>query len=399
MNNTSSMSKESNESIPFRRPSRPDPTASPMVIRLKAGKTPKKRLKADELRRASAKALAYSNTIRWTDGDTARTTIFRDATAEVWCAAGVEAVMSRLVRSDKPLFTAMKRPSGRTRWVLTPLGKEFVGLLGPNGGFRSVIQEFDQHAFHPLIDLFWKHAAPLSALHHKLSFPGDVEAVIACAEAIRKEAATKAFRKRRSNHIKPVRQNTESLLTYIDGLFDRWGRLLVIRLDVGYKRDFLKGAGDAMIDYTQVREHREAFLDYLRSDAFPSVLRGFAWSLEMGRTASFHYHWLLFIDGHESQQDVALARALGEHWEHVITEGKGRYYNCNADDHPRRGVGMINYWNSERMEALKEVVAPYLTKQDYLIRTKVEDGKTFSHGRLPLTPPKSGRPRKFVQLD
>lgn len=385
-------------SAPVLLPSNPVPMASPLVIPLKTGKTRKKILKAEELRRASAKALAYSNTVRWTDDDKAMTA-FTDADTVVWCAAGVEAVMSRLVRSDKPLFTLTKTPGGRQRWVATPLGKEFIGLLGPNGGFGSVRHEFDQHAFHPLIELFWKHAAPLSVLHHKLAMPGDIEEVMACAKAIRKEAATPAFRKRRSLHLKQVRENTESLLTYIDGLFDHWGRLLVIRLDVGYKRDFLKGACDTVIDYAQVREHREAFLEYLRSDAFPSVLRGFAWSLEMGRTASFHIHWLLFIDGHESQQDVTLARALGEHWEHVITEGKGRYHNCNADHHPRRGVGMIDYWNSERMEALKEVVAPYLTKQDYLIRTKVEDGKTFSHGRLPLVPPRSGRPRKYAGTD
>ncbi len=369
--------------------------ADGMVVPLTARKSPKKVLKAEELRRASAKALAYSNTVRWTDGDKALTA-YTDANTVVWCAAEVEAVLSRVVRSDKPLFTLTKTPGGRKRWVATPLGKEFIGLLGPNGGFVSVIQEFDHHAFHPLIELFWKHAAPLASLHHKLGMPGEIEEVIACAKAIRKEAATPAFRKRRSKHLKHVRQNTESLLAYIDGLFDHWGRLLVIRLDLGYKRDFVNGEGDAVIDYAQVREHREAFLEYLNSGAFPSVLRGFAWSLEMGRTASYHFHWLLFIDGHESQQDITLARVLGEHWDKVITEGKGRYHNCNADRYPDRGVGMIDYWNSDRMEALKVRVATYLTKQDYLIRTLVEDGKTFSHGRLPLVRPNSGRPRKYT---
>lgn len=382
-------------SAPVLLTSDPGRTASPLVVTLKAGKSPKKPLKAEELRRASAMALAYSNTVRWTDGD-GEMTAFTDASTEVWCAAGVEAVMSRLVRTNKPLFTRTKTMGGRERWVATPLGKEFIGLLGPNGGFRSVMQEFEHHAFHPLIELFWKHAEPLAGLHSKLTMPGEVEAVMACAKAIRKEARTPGFRKRRSKHLKHVRQNTESLLTYIDGLFDHRGRHLVLRLDTGYQRDFVKGAGDAAIDYAQVREHREAFLAYLQSASSPVVLRGFAWSLEMGRTASYHLHWLLFIDGHESQQDITVARLLGEHWAHVITDGKGRYHNCNADHHVRRGVGMIDYWNSDRMKNLKEVVAPYLTKQDYLIRTLVEDGKTFSHGRLPSEPPKSGRPRKYV---
>lgn len=376
--------------------SHPVPTVSPLVITLKTGKSPKKKvLKADELRRASAQALDYSNTVRWTDGDK-RLIGYSDATTVVWNAARVEAVMSRLVRSNKPLFTRMTTPGGRQRWVATPLGREFVGLLGPDGGFGSVMEEFAHHAFHPLIELFWKHAEPLSVLRYNLPFPGDVEAVLACAKAIRKEGATPAFRTRRSKHLKHVRRNTASLLTYIDGLFGCWGRNLVIRLDTGYQRDFVKGDGDDVIDYAQVRAHREAFLAYLHSASCPVLLRGFAWSLEMGRTASFHIHWLLFIDGHESQQDITVARLLGEHWNQVITEGKGRYHNCNADRHPRRGVGMIDYWNSERMENLKEVVAPYLTKQDYLIRTLVEDGKTFSHGRLPLEPPKSGRPRKYA---
>ena len=119
----------------------------------------------------------------------------------------------------------------------------------------------------------------------------------------------------------------------------------------------------------------------------------------MGRCAGYHYHWLLFFDGKDSRQDVVLGRAFGEYWQNVVTEKQGRYYNCNADNHHRRGVGMIDHWNTEKMTNLKEFVAPYLTKADYLIRTLVEDGKTFSHGRVPPRKPQTGRPRTRMPVD
>ncbi|WP_374354210.1 inovirus-type Gp2 protein [Thermomonas sp.] len=368
-------------------------SSQPLRIVLKQGKLPKAISKAMQLRRASAQALAYSNTIRWTEDEQARMA-FTDATTEAWCAARVESVMSKVVRSDKSVILKVKAAGGGERWIWTPLGREFVDLLGPAGGFGSVKQEFAQHAFNPLIDLFWKHAKALPS-RNQIVLDIDAKAIKACVAAIRKEASTPMFRKRRSKHLKHVRRNTESLLNYIDELFERWGTLLVIRLDIGYRREFQgPETGAVNLSYTQVREHREKFMDYVRSKAFPGLLRGFAWSLEMGRTSSFHHHMLLFIDGSESRKDVLLARMLGEHWQNVITDKQGRYYNCNADHHDRSGVGMIRHWNSEKLTNLKEVVAPYLTKADYLIRTVVEDGKTFSHGRVPPATTRSGRPRE-----
>lgn len=372
------------------------PTGGLRVV-LKKDKKKKKSTQSAELQRASARALAYSNTIRWTDQERARMA-FTDATTEVWCAARVEGVMSRLVRCKKPVLVDTSIPGGRQRWALTPLGRDFVEILGPAGGLGTVREEFSQHGFNPLIDLFWKHAAKLPSAG-QFMLPYDVTALSTCVDAIRKEARSKKFIRRRNLHLKHVRQNTKSLLTYIDELFDHRGRHLVIRLDTSYVRALCGGTAEDAIDYPRVRRDREEFLAYLQSDACPALLRGHAWSLEMGRCAGYHYHWLLFFDGNDSRQDVVLGRVLGEYWQNVVTEKQGRYYNCNADDHHRRGVGMIDHWNTEKMTNLKEFVAPYLTKADYLIRTLVEDGKTFSHGRVPPRKPQTGRPRTRIPLD
>ena len=311
----------------------------------------------------------------------------------VWRAHKVEQVMSKLVRSQKPVFIFERMPAGRQRRVLSKLGREFFSVLGDSAVLRSLKLEFPQHTFHPLIELFWKHVSPMPPLH--LSFSDHAELLVNCVKGIRQEASSVEFRKRRYKHRKYVLRNTESLLNYIDELFERWGRLLVIRVDIGYRVSCFGLEEDPFTPtYAQVRQDREQLFKYLNSKGGPGVMRGFAWSLEMGRTSSYHHHLLLFFDGHQSRQDVSLARRLGEHWKNAITEGRGRYYNCNADEFDRRGVGMIDYWETEKLSALKEVVAPYLTKADYLIRTMVETGKTFSHGRVPPVATRTGRPRK-----
>lgn len=359
------------------------PTRNTLPPRLK-----EKRCKSDQLRRAARKALEYSNTIRWHEGDRSMVEP-TEALMEVYCASEVEKVMSLLVRSRKAVMHKVALEGGRSRIELTDLGRQFIDLVGPHGGFGSIVAEFPNHAFHPLIELFWKHTVALM-WRMPLRLSQDAEVIQQCVDGIRQEASTVAFRKRREKHGKVVRQNTESLLNYIDELFGRWGKLLVIRLDLGYR----KAAG---ISAELAQAHREQLQSYLRTKKFPAVFRGYAWSLESGRSTGPHLHMLLFLDGGQSRQDVMLAKLIGEHWNGVITSGRGRYHNCNADYHPRRGVGLIDHKNAELLKNLKEIVAPYLTKADYYIRTLVEGGRTFGHGQVPAAPARTGRPRNNVQ--
>lgn len=124
-------------------------------------------------------------------------------------------------------------------------------------------------------------------------------------------------------------------------------------------------------------------------------MKGYAWKLEFASRKAFHYHLLLFFCGNRHQDHVEIARRLGEYWRQVITDGVGTYHNCNANDYPRSGLGMISYADHQKLSYLKEDVVSYLTKPDYYFRLIVQRGRTFDRSNLPRKRAEPlGRPRR-----
>ena len=286
----------------------------------------------EQLRRASAQARTYSSTIRWTEDEQLHMEL-TDAPLVVLNVSKIMQVVTLLVRSKRPAFITDKTRLGGHQQAMTPLGKAFIELMGSSYREEAIRDEFPEHAFHPLVELFWKHSAALQPFSGRCrSEPAALEA---CFAAMREESASKGFGNRRKAHAKIVRQNTDSLLSYIDDLFDLWGRMLVIRIDVGHRRARTGKPRTPTVTPELANRLRGQLLAYARSKHFPATLRGYAWSLENGRATSWHQHLLLFFDGGTSCRDVQLAKMLGEHWRTVLTGGEGCYYNCNADEHAR----------------------------------------------------------------
>lgn len=311
-------------------------------------------------------------------------------------AERIERIVSMLVRRSRAkIFRRVPRTQcNKLGLRATELGGEFLQWVN-NCPYEGIKEAFPIHARHPLIDLFWKHTRELA-----WAVPGTeayIERVQQCVRAMRDEARSPAFRAVRNMHTKLVMQNTASLLNYIDALFGRWGRLLVIRLDLGYAGAYTQyWPKDGSITYETAREHRQNFFSYLRRN-IKLQLRGYAWKLEYAPSKSFHYHTLLFFSGDHHQKDVIIAEQLGEFWKGEVTAGFGSYYNCNADSYLRRGIGRFHYADNRKMAILKGVVAPYLTKPDYYIRLVLPNGRTFDRGNLPKRRAiRHGRPRVRV---
>ena len=107
--------------------------------------------------------------------------------------------------------------------------------------------------------------------------------------------------------------------------------------------------------------------------------------------------WMTYLH----RQDGVLARMVGEYWRDSITAGTGRYFNCNAvkDKYKYLGIGMISFNQLDRVSALKNRVASYLTKVDYWVRLSADSGRSFFRGNMPkLKTMKRGRPRRFCRL-
>lgn len=224
--------------------------------------------------------------------------------------------------------------------------------------------------------------------------------------AVRKRITSSAFKREISAHVRAANKNYSGLLEYIDALFARHSRLLVLRIDFSYGKgkfeiENFSEPRDRMdilhLVSEQISRHRTEMINYLKNKCPDLGMVGYVWKLEYGREKGHHYHMMFFLDGAKVRQDIVIAKRLGEYWNNVITQGKGVYYNCNGNKTKYKycGVGMINYSDAEKVQNLKKA-AVYLAKVDRYISACMPGNKrTFGKGNSPKTSERSvGRPRR-----
>lgn len=221
----------------------------------------------------------------------------------------------------------------------------------------------------------------------------------------------------------PRRHRPANLRKYIDGLFHHYSRLLVVRVDLGYHAGLalnpvlalpvvtISSVQDlpqlqsplpqrhSFIDYESIRQHRFALLDFIR-DHFRKNFCGYIWKLEYGPQKGYHYHLMLFFNGAHLRKDVMIGKSIGEHWNTVVTGGRGVYHNCNADKDRYHycGLGMVPWHSAEQMTGV-EMASGYLAKPDFVVRQDMPRyQRIIGTGRLPKpreeNTPRRGRPRQ-----
>jgi hypothetical protein len=208
------------------------------------------------------------------------------------------------------------------------------------------------------------------------------------------------------NNKSRITQNNGSIDDYIDNLFSRYSRLLVLRVDLDYKKDVdvrFMNTNEVYESYWQAKEDREHLFRNMRSNSLFDDMVGHIWKLEYGKKAGFHTHMVFFYDGSQVQQDVTIGRMIGEYWVNNITQGRGRAYNCNAkkEKYDRCGIGMINHYDIQLIKYLKEEAASYLAKPDEYISAFMKDmkiGRSFGRGIWKERTETRGRPRSRTQL-
>ena len=181
---------------------------------------------------------------------------------------------------------------------------------------------------------------------------------------------------------------------YIGALFEKWSRLLVIRIDFGFHSD------KPLLPHTtrlhEAQEHLLRFLNNKRGKRLYASVVGYIWRLEYGKEKGYHYHLIFFFDGSKVRKDEYIASKIGEDWIEV-TDGKGIYHNCNAhkQKYKRLGIGMISHEDREKRQNLLNVLA-YMHKEEQTLREK-HLSKTHCWGRGALPKARrsgAGRPRR-----
>ncbi|MGJ0491195.1 YagK/YfjJ domain-containing protein [Methylobacter sp.] len=328
----------------------------------------------------------------------------------------IEHVVHAIIESkDDELFTVIDHGNGVKHVTPTRLAKAI--LLAINNVIGKVTDHFPIHEFNPYIKVFFKNLGTgelieIIKVHESLKsnsnfyhdavdygmFMTMVAGIKALVDSIRQDAQSPEFKQIIYNARRSSKKNYEGLIEYIDSLFARHDRLLVLRIDFAYRMgNVITTEPDIDIKYREAKDDLKHFLNNTKSNDLFKHLLGHVWKLEYGAEKGFHFHVLFFFNGARVWKDKKLAMLIGKYWKNKITNGRGIYYNCNANKALYRnlGIGMIKYDNMALRVGLCKA-AEYLIKVDYFARLLTPDnGRTFGRGEIlePKGDNDPGRPR------
>ena len=318
----------------------------------------------------------------------------------------IEPVVMQVLSSGEQLYSAVVNKRGGLAFQATPLGKQLLVVL--KSGVGEFSYYFPLYDLNPYVALLFECAEKFDSLLLISStakiLPSEISNEVAIINSLvddlRKEAAGGKFKKIIKKFVRAENKRARSLGQYIEALFEKHSRMVVIRLDLSYETGFLRGRNDLLKCLDQVKGDWAKLQGDLHKGVPIKGMLGFACKLEYGHLKGFHFHLLVFYDGARYRKDVVLAKFIGEHWWREITKGKGRYFNCNNKKQSYRfpGIGVISRFDTELISNLKTVVAAYLVKTDYWLRFSSGCGRSFFRGNMPkFDGVKRGRPRDVVK--
>ncbi|NQD91263.1 inovirus-type Gp2 protein [Pseudomonas sp. CrR25] len=308
-----------------------------------------------------------------------------------------------VVKGKEEFFSIVAWVSGKHRLVASPKGKDILRSLDTWNYLYA--DYFPLYNLNPYIELFFECISAYKGQWYGVGFrsfsTGEVEWLVPLLNSfvgsMRKKAAEEVFAKNVKRFERAAEKRRMSLDSYIDAEFSKYSRLLVLRLDLAYKRHFVKSIKSPLECVKIAKRHWELMRRNLQGGKPVSDLKGYACKLEYAYETGCHFHLMLFFDGANYREDITLAKLIGLHWANVITGGNGRYFNCNAKKYEKRLVGTFGWHEKERLADLKNYVGGYLAKEDFLRRISPECGRVFFRGVITkLKASGRGRPRRAV---
>ncbi|WP_428827181.1 inovirus-type Gp2 protein [Azonexus sp. IMCC34842] len=202
-------------------------------------------------------------------------------------------------------------------------------------------------------------------------------------------------RRKNSDLVQEIKNNTREFLSYIDGLFKAYSRLVVVRVDLEYREEFKPTLAEAINDLGRLFKNN-------RNNKIFSDLRGYVVKIEYGVCTGYHFHTLMFFDGSKraNHTDVYIGEQLTNYWNTTITKGRGRAHNVNRDKSKYAkvgclGIGTVHAIDTLRINNLKNIVRYFCKKEQYCRPHGEPKFKTIRKGLKPSwVGAKPGRPRK-----
>lgn len=208
------------------------------------------------------------------------------------------------------------------------------------------------------------------------------------------------FRKEIAQRKRHSRDSAIALKQYLQALSRQHAKLLVLRIDFGYRYDPKVHIMGPRVPPATVGEHRAKLIEYYQT-RFAGVELGYISKTEFGLCKGPHLHMVFILDGSNLRSDVIIAAMLGEHWRREVTAGDGTYFNCNRIKarYLSCGIGLVDYRNPEDW-AGAEAMVEYITKPDYIAPVWAVGYRTLVKGQMPAAQEKKlGRPRSKTYDD
>jgi hypothetical protein len=314
-------------------------------------------------------------------------------------AGRLEDFLKALERDTVVPFDLISTKCGRPVLKAHPLGKWYSTVM------HSTVSNDEHHEFSEEVQLVLKGIRALKADARSLKNPEarewpegryGYEIFNELVVELRRALTDEGFLARRRRRREQARRHYLSGKTYVDDLFERHSRLVVLRIDFGY-RDWTNAENNMISNKAldQARRDLARFFNNRRSNTVFDHMVGHLWKLEEGTTKGYHFHVMFFFDGSKVQHDAHLAKLLGDYWQHKITKGEGCFYNCNAhkSKYRRLGIGRIEHGDHEMRDNLLLALA-YMTKADQYLRVRADAARIFGKGVVRARLSAAGRPRR-----
>ncbi|WP_414442418.1 inovirus-type Gp2 protein [Burkholderia sp. 22PA0106] len=344
---------------------------------------------------------------------------------------GLVKFMEEVIYGEKWFHALYVRRDGVEGRVVSSLGSH-VGLLHSYSLIYS-----SEYTFSPLLAFFFEEYRHDPIFKHaRFLDKADVDGLTSLyfnqfVARMRRRAIDVNLKKKMSDWDGKSKKNLHRLERVEQALFERYSRLMVVRLDFNYhkarftREDVERAFADAQvrnerdlsryfdngdismpkavegrIALEEVQKDREHF--FANRKGKPSLfehLVGYAWCIEYGREAGYHLHVMLFFNGSEVEKHEYIADQIGCYWRDVITNGRGYFENCNRKRSAYGGdwaLGQVDHSDTQKREKLRKAMS-YFCKTNQLVQVvPYPKCRLFGcSGPIRRKRPAGGRPRSM----
>ncbi len=122
---------------------------------------------------------------------------------------------------------------------------------------------------------------------------------------------------------------------YFNLLLDRYGKLLVLRLDLYPPKEMQLSQQQLLSTFQQM------FHQNLRHNERLNEIVGYVWKREGGDQRGPHLHLFVFLDGNTHRNGWWWANELGMYWQSMFSMEGAHFENCNANTYARNAIGLV----------------------------------------------------------